>query len=80
LLAAARRHALVLSEPAPSALFVGIGEKLLNFELRVFIANRDTYSNVIHELNIAIDDALRESGMETGAARAATGAGTRIAA
>src|SRR5690606_9160954 len=43
LLRIARRHPVVMEEPAPFALFKGFGESTLNLELRVFIPKRDVY-------------------------------------
>ncbi len=56
----ARRHPLVNELPAPDVIFESFGDSTLNFELRVFIPNRDVYPKVLHELNMAIDKAFAE--------------------
>jgi potassium efflux system protein len=60
----AREHPVVLEEPEPSALFRGFGESTLDFDLRVFIPNRNVYPVVLHELNTAIDGAFRDARIE----------------
>ena len=60
----AREHPLVLEDPEPTALFKGFGDSTLNFDLRVFIPNRDVYAVVVHEINSAIDFAFREAHIE----------------
>jgi potassium efflux system protein len=64
LLDVGRRHPLVLSEPAPSAVFVAFGDSTLNLELRAFIGSRDHYGTVLHEINVAIEKAFRKAGIE----------------
>jgi potassium-dependent mechanosensitive channel len=61
---AARNHPLVLSEPAPSAIFVGFGESSLDFELRSWIADVSTRLTVRSELGQFIDRRFREEGVE----------------
>lgn len=51
LLRIARRSGLVLRNPMPTTLFRGFGESTLDVDLRVFIANRDLYLDVLNELN-----------------------------
>jgi potassium-dependent mechanosensitive channel len=60
--ASTTRH--VLREPPAKAFFMGFGESSLNFELRTFVANVDQRTNVLHELNMAIDRTFREAGIE----------------
>jgi potassium efflux system protein len=60
LLRIARQHPLVLSDPAPEALFIEFGASALQFELRVFINFNDGRPRVTDELNAAIDRAFRE--------------------
>jgi potassium efflux system protein len=45
-------------------VFLGFGDSTLDLELRGFIASRDTYGRVLHELNVAVERAFRESGIE----------------
>ena len=51
----ARQSPMVLSEPEPTTLFKGFGDSTLDMELRVFIAKRDFYVNVVNEINGAIN-------------------------
>jgi small-conductance mechanosensitive channel len=60
----ARRDARVLVEPPPSVVFMGFGESSLDFDLRVFLAGPEQVMQVRHDLNVAIDAALREAGIE----------------
>jgi potassium efflux system protein len=64
LLRAARKHPLVVDEPEPTALFAGFGPSTLDFELRVFIPNREVYAAVLHDLNTAIDRSFRDAKIE----------------
>ncbi len=50
----ARREPMVLREPAPVTMFKGFGTSTLDFELRVFIAKRDFYVDVVNRINGAI--------------------------
>lgn len=54
----------VLTDPAPRVLFRRFGESTLHFELRVFIATRDYWPDLIHDLNMNIERALGEAGIE----------------
>lgn len=67
LLDIARKHNLVLQQPAPSAVFQSFGNNTLEFELRVFVSGLEYVSAVRHELNIAIDSAFKEAGIEMAA-------------
>ncbi len=64
LLDAARRNPLVLTDPSPSVVFRGFGDSALDFQLRVFLGNRDLWPVVTHDLNTAIDDGLRAAGIQ----------------
>ena len=64
LLKAAENHPNVLKDPAPSAFFMGFGESALNLDLRVFIGDLSQGLITRHELNVAIDRAFREAGIE----------------
>ncbi|MFT4543080.1 MAG: potassium efflux system protein [Planctomycetota bacterium] len=64
LLEAAGKNPLVLDDPAPSAIFRSFGASSLDFELRVFIANRDLWPELIDKIHSQIDDAFRNAGIE----------------
>jgi len=53
----------VLRDPPPSALFMGFGADSLEFELRAF-TKFETLLSVRDRLNMAIDRAFREAGIE----------------
>ena len=63
LLQVARKNPRVISEPAADAVFKGFGDNSLNFELRVYIYGIDDYIPMLHELNVAIDEAFKEAGV-----------------
>jgi len=60
----ARESPHVLSDPPPSAVFVGFGESSLDFQLRVFIATRDIWPDLMNGLHTGIDHAFRRAGIE----------------
>ncbi len=60
----ARANPLVKHIPRPEVVFRTFGSSTLDFELRVVVSTRDVYFRVIHELNMAIDAAFREEGIE----------------
>ncbi len=64
LLEVARANPLVKNLPMPEVIFSAFGDSTLDFELRVIIPTREVYFRVVHELNMAIDQAFRESGIE----------------
>ena len=53
----------VASEPAPEAFFVGFGESSLDFQLRVW-TDDPRWSRLRSELGIALQQALRDAGIE----------------
>jgi potassium efflux system protein len=63
LLKIARENLMVLSQPEPSALFLGFGDNSLNFELRVFVRGLDNRLPVIHHLHLAIEREFRKAGI-----------------
>ena len=63
LLAVARENEKVLREPPPSVVFMGFGASSLDFELRAF-TRMETLIGVRDELNMAVDKAFREAGIE----------------
>jgi small-conductance mechanosensitive channel len=64
LLALARAHPLVLSEPAPAALFRGFGESALRFEMQCWTDRFDLWMQIQSELAVALYAALRDAGIE----------------
>lgn len=64
LLRVARENPRVLADPEPGAVFVGFGDSTLNFELRVFVGSPEDLVPARNLLNTAIDDTLREEGIE----------------
>ena len=60
----AKDHPLVLADPGPKVLFLGFGSSSLDFELRVYVPNIDSFLQVKHELHMAIDHAFREADIE----------------
>jgi potassium efflux system protein len=63
LLRVARQNPEVLSEPEPSALFLGFGDNSLNFELRVYIDDPMKRFKIAHQLHRSIDDEFRRAGV-----------------
>jgi potassium efflux system protein len=63
LVRAARKNPLVLSEPAPQAVFKGFGDNSLDFELRVYINGIDNWWTMLNKLNVDINDAFKEAGV-----------------
>ncbi|MBS1111507.1 MAG: Potassium efflux system KefA protein / Small-conductance mechanosensitive channel, partial [Anaeromyxobacteraceae bacterium] len=88
LLAAARSDAAVLGDPPPVALFTGLGDSALNFQLRFWTAQFDRYLAVASDVRAAVVARLDAAGIsipfpqrdlhvvsvEDGAARALRGA------
>jgi potassium-dependent mechanosensitive channel len=60
----AKDNPLVMSDPPPSALFMGFGDSTLNFVLRVFIATRSVWADVMHQMHTDIDQAFRKADIE----------------
>jgi len=63
LLKIARENLMVLSQPEPSAFFLGFGDNSLNFELRVFVRGLENRLSVIHHLHLAIEREFRKAGI-----------------
>jgi potassium efflux system protein len=53
-----------MQDPEPHVLFKGFGESSLDFELRIFVPNRDNYVAIVNEMNAAIDAAFKREGIE----------------
>ncbi|MBN1844842.1 MAG: mechanosensitive ion channel [Sedimentisphaerales bacterium] len=64
LLQIARESPLIMNDPKPQAIFRRFGESALDFELRVFIADRDRWPKLIHEMHTKIDQAFRAANIE----------------
>ena len=63
----AKKHNEVITQgraPGPRALFMGFGDSSLDFELRVWIRQIERRFAVTSDLNVAIDKAFREHGIE----------------
>jgi potassium efflux system protein len=60
----ARSDPRVLREPPPSVVFMGFGESSLDFDVRVFLAGPEQIMQVRHDLNVAMEAALRAAGIE----------------
>ena len=54
----------MLKEPAPAAVFTSFGTSTLDLELRAFLPTRDKFPTVLHELNVEIERAFRQAGIE----------------
>lgn len=64
LLDIAADHPRILIEPAPIATFDGFGDSTLNLVLRCFMPDLEGRLRVISDINLAIDDAFAEAGIE----------------
>lgn len=64
LYAVAKANDLVLDDPAPQVVFTGFGASSLDFELRVFMATRDVWPELVDRMHSEIDAAFREHGIE----------------
>jgi small-conductance mechanosensitive channel len=64
LMECAQDHPMVVSSPAPRALFMGFGESSLDFELRVFTPDIDEKFVLRSELLLEIDEQFRSHGVE----------------
>lgn len=60
----ARNCPYVLPDPPPSAVFHGFGDSALNLTLRVFLGNRDFWTDLMNELHTNIDREFRRAGIE----------------
>ncbi|WP_291992995.1 mechanosensitive ion channel domain-containing protein [Candidatus Accumulibacter sp. ACC003] len=64
LLAAVQGNGGVLSDPAPSVYCVDFGDSSIDFEIRAFVDSFDKRLRVQHEINLAVEQALRAQGIE----------------
>ncbi|MDF1836856.1 MAG: mechanosensitive ion channel [Planctomycetota bacterium] len=54
----------VLNTPSPSAIFRNFGDSTLDFQLRVFIANRDLWAEITDKIHRQIDAEFRKANVE----------------
>lgn len=64
LMEVSKKNSLVLDDPAPSAIFRAFGASSLDFELRIFIGNRDLWPKLIDKMHSQIDEAFRKANIE----------------
>ncbi len=64
LLNAASPHPSVLSSPKPEALFVGFGDSSLDFLLRFWTTDIDSWRKVRSDVTVLVNDALKDGGIE----------------
>jgi potassium-dependent mechanosensitive channel len=64
LVGVAESHPGVLLARPPAAFFMGFGESALNFELRFWCADQDTWLQLQSDVTVAIAKALKEAGIE----------------
>ena len=64
LLTIARKHELIMTDPAPMAGFEGFGDSSLNFVLRCYLTSLEHRLEVIHELHSQIHNAFQAEGIE----------------
>lgn len=58
------RHPLVLFNPSPRVFFTEFGDSSLNFKIFVYIRDIRRRMELLHDLHMSIDRALRENGIE----------------
>ncbi|MFT5284634.1 MAG: potassium efflux system protein [Planctomycetota bacterium] len=63
LMSAATGASLVLSDPPPQVVFRAFGASSLDFELRVFLPNRDIWAPATDQLHTSIDALFRSAGI-----------------
>jgi len=61
---AARNHTRVLAEPPPFVVFEEFGDNALQLSLRCYIDNLDYRLRTVTDLNLAINQAMTEAGIE----------------
>lgn len=59
-----RSTPLVLADPEPSVLFIGFGDKALDFSIRIFVAALPDRMPATHDLHVRLEQALRENNIE----------------
>lgn len=61
---AAKEHPEIAQEPEPLALFTGLGDSSLNFQLRIWADNESTWWITRSDIYVSIYKALTEAGIE----------------
>jgi len=61
---AVNANPMVLETPETTVYFMGFGDSSLNFEVRAFVSGVDKRLQLMHELHMAIDKALRKHNIE----------------
>jgi len=61
---AARKHVRVLAEPPPFVVFESFGDNALQLSLRCYIDNLEYRLRTVTDLNLAINQAMAEAGIE----------------
>lgn len=64
LIEVAKANEQILEQPEPSALFLAFGDSSLNFRLRAWTAQFDSWTLVRSDLTVAVNRALAEAGIE----------------
>jgi small-conductance mechanosensitive channel len=64
LLEIAANHPMVLKNPKPAVLFMGLGESSIDFELRCFVIDVNLMLSVRSDINFTIYKVLGEAGIE----------------
>ena len=64
LLGVAKENPYVVESPSPVVVFRSFGDSTLDFELRIFLSNRDNWPLATDYCNTAIDKAFHEAGIE----------------
>lgn len=54
----------ILKDPSPTVVFKAFGANSLDFDLRAFIGHRSEYASILHEINMKVDEAFRNAGIE----------------
>jgi len=65
ILEAVERNPDVLRQPAPSVFVAGLGASSLDLEIHAFVDSLNKRLRVQHEINLAVDGALREMSIRT---------------
>jgi len=64
LLEVVKRNDRLLTDPPPSALFLGFGDSSLDFSLRAWSDDFDNFLEIKSDLTLAVHDAIYEAGIE----------------
>lgn len=60
----ARSNPMVMTDPAATVYFVGLGDSSLDFDVRVYVKDMGDWLPVMHEFHMAIVNVLSENGIE----------------